>query len=365
MMRKYSALQSSQIDKRTLRSVNHNGDTILLSFLKNSVIDRSDNSKEEYLRAFFFLLGNGAHINACDNEGNSSPYALMDSRTLADSEKRLVFEELLNRGADLESINRNGNTTMISFQIQKVPDLVKPASDPAHNLHFFYWRGVRFRLDDVNARDQNGNSHLHAAINTPAFLVPNDKKELLIRELLNRGVDLESVNNNGDTALLALLKISHLHIARTFRQRAISLLLDGGANPNACDHNDKSCLFLALWSGDLDYEENLAIVTELLNRGADIFATTNRGLSIVEWIKNTYCTKLWHNALQGCDKKYQPQVVLLEDHKRSHERNGLKKESFLWTERKYCHKLYHGDLSIPNIPQCQNPRCDWLSKYWT
>ncbi|WP_371220042.1 ankyrin repeat domain-containing protein [Orientia tsutsugamushi] len=156
-----------------------------------------------YTNKLKFLLDNGANVNLMDNDGYTALH-------YASARGRIdVVEFLLNNNAD---INITGKNTVVHFAAKNgYKDMVQFWLDRYPNM--------------INLQDNDGNTALHLVakhrftilphdIHTPNHIGADDydKRFIDVAEmLLNRGVDTNIQNNDGNTALhLALLSYSGL-----------------------------------------------------------------------------------------------------------------------------------------------------------
>ena len=146
---------------------------------------------------------------------------------------------------------------------------------------------------DINQRDQEGNTVLHAVLN-PRYSIKT------IQKLLNAGADINARNSNGDTPLLVLLQqlnsilhpgsddpdyipfpdsseeknIQHTECdAESFFTEAIPLLLNAGADVNICNNHDDTPLIIACRYG------GSTIQKMLIAAGADVNYRDGNGVT--------------------------------------------------------------------------------------
>lgn len=128
-------------------------------------------------------------------------------------------------------------------------------------LHMTHWNDV----------DEYGRSKLHYAANYGAIH--------LVEFLLDEGVDINAQDINGWTALHFSAKNNYFEI--------IDVLLENKANPNLCDKQGNSPLWLAV----INAEGKYAGVKSLLRNKADPYHKNNHGRSPIS-IANPIKTEL-------------------------------------------------------------------------
>jgi len=106
-------------------------------------------------------------------------------------------------------------------------------------------------IDDANVahRADNGNTLLHEAAGSG--------RPELAKELIDRGIDVDTQNGGGQTPLLKALELENYDV--------VKVLLDAGADPNILDNNRRSPLAMALKKGKAARES----MKLLLECGAD------------------------------------------------------------------------------------------------
>ncbi|MDR1429990.1 MAG: ankyrin repeat domain-containing protein, partial [Spirochaetaceae bacterium] len=112
---------------------------------------------------------------------------------------------------------------------------------------------------DVNARDAKGNTAMH-------IIMPADRELEGLRLLFENGAQPNFRDDHGDTPL-------HIALTVNMDQEVILALLEGGAGLDIRNIEGKTPLYTAL-----EKNRNYAIPL-FLERGADIFAADNRGIS--------------------------------------------------------------------------------------
>ena len=157
---------------------------------------------------------------------------------------------------------------------------------------------------DINQRDQEGNTVLHAVLN-PRYSIKT------IQKLLNAGADINARNSNGDTPLLVLLQqlnsilhpgsddpdyipfpdsseeksIQHTECdAESFFTEAVLRLLNAGADVNIRNNHGDTPLIIAC-----RYHGGSAILKMLIAAGADVNYRGGNGVTpLMDMLQNTY-----------------------------------------------------------------------------
>jgi len=149
--------------------------------------------------------------------------------------------DLLEKGADINAQNNNGNTPL---------HVAVWSSDPAMVVTRLIEKGA-----DINAQDNNGL--------TPQYQAAMLRNLKMVMLLLEKGADKEAQNNDGNTPL---------HVATHSGNEAMAtLLLHNGADIEAQNNDGNTPLHVATHSG------NETMATLLLQKGADIEAQDNKG----------------------------------------------------------------------------------------
>tara|TARA_R110002050_G_C8686250_1_gene493423 strand:+ start:61 stop:666 length:606 start_codon:yes stop_codon:yes gene_type:complete len=142
---------------------------------------------------------------------------------------------------------------------------------------------------DLNEYLENSNSILINAVNCSSEFHDTNEQLELINYLLENNADVNFRNDNGFNAL---------HISLAYHNLSkVSLILIKKGNPNVNDverKNGNSPIFTAIREYGLTWREEqkevnqlrFEIITELLNRGAELDKTNNHGINARTWIKN-------------------------------------------------------------------------------
>ena len=110
-----------------------------------------------------------------------------------------------------------------------------------------------------------------------------------VTNLIKRGADLEAKNNNGQTALMmSVLSLSvnqsDMHAPSYSKQhnrweQVIKTLVENGADVNTVDNQGASALFLAIFSNDV------VLCRYLIKAGADVNHRLPNGISLLRFAK--------------------------------------------------------------------------------
>ncbi|KAI9871021.1 MAG: hypothetical protein M1830_003524, partial [Pleopsidium flavum] len=232
------------------------------------------------------LLKHGANPSAIDETGSTPLHYLRRRKSEG------VLNLLVKSGADIDAVSRDGRTPLIAA-----------AAGQYLQTEIFKEHGA-----DFNHTDEDGNTALHFACrswcleqsdmkkwlavanptvqnnlgHTCLFNLPwNNGAELVdsIPLLMHRGVDLETRDHLGRTALL--------HAACNGAKTFVQGLVQHGADVTAKDFQGKRVLHLLATSrvcyydaGAADIQEKVKLIRSLVEAGADIQAVDHAGNTI-------------------------------------------------------------------------------------
>lgn len=202
------------------------------------------------------------------------------------NDKDLRFTDfLISKGMSLKDVDGNGNTAFDyaarSGNVELLKTLLKKGVKPTDNALLMAAQGTRrgangieiykYLAEDVKlkpaATNTNGQTVLHALVRRP-------DQTAIIQYFLDKGVDVNKADNDGNTAFMN---------AASGRDIALlELLLPKVKNINAVNAKGESALTAAIKSGSAE------TVTLLLNKGADINVKDKDGNNLAYYLVQSY-----------------------------------------------------------------------------
>lgn len=149
-----------------------------------------------------------------------------------------IVKFLIDKGAKLDSLDKEGNTSLHIVVKGTNIDMMKVLME----------KGA-----EINAKNNEGATPLHTAVR---FTCSNKVLELL----LEKGADVEAKTAEGLTPL-------HEAAVRFTSNNALNILIDHGANINCRDNLERTPLYLAVFEGQVPQ------VKTLLKLKADVHCT--------------------------------------------------------------------------------------------
>jgi ankyrin repeat protein len=191
-------------------------------------------------QAVEFLVAKGADVNVRSSEGRTPLFDAVDVGN------RDVAALLVSRGADVNIRDRNGQMSLDAALSRNDTAMAKllTAKGAEGSIYTFARLGdldrVRACLEkgaDVNARDPNGQTALHVAVNNEH----RDVAELLI----SKGADVNAKDGRGDTPLICAVEKGD--------RNTVTLLVTKGADVNYTPRDDYLPLLHSMvWAGDVN-----------------------------------------------------------------------------------------------------------------
>lgn len=278
-----------------------NADEALLSLAKIRKAGQDVESKPNMIETFHYLLNRGANVEAVDTDGNSSlHYASRGGHVFL---VKLLYE----RGAGINVTNNKGYTSLHN------------AASGGHTavMEFLLSKGARLEQRD-KARHHTA---LHCAVsydrpqtvefllqigakietrsklsNTPLILAADWGLVTVADVLLKHGAKLEADGGDGRTPLHAAALKGHVAM--------IEYLLNNGASIESKDEEGSTPLIYAVCRG-----HRLAI-NQLLAAGADITARNNYGDTILHALYSNRHDNCEHRYCVFCTHSETPRAIL-------------------------------------------------------
>ena len=160
------------------------------------------------------LINRGMDVNTVDRQGNT----LLMQAVQRDLPK--LFDYLLQRRARLNSHNRNGESALSLAAYMGHEIYVRRLVEAGAEVNFYGWSPLAY-----------------AAFNGHAGIVDY---------LLKHGADVDGKTENGSTALFFAARFGHMNV--------VKLLLDHDADPGIENENDETAVDWALKSRNTDIE---------------------------------------------------------------------------------------------------------------
>ncbi|KAL2830494.1 ankyrin repeat-containing domain protein [Aspergillus cavernicola] len=188
-----------------------------------------------------------------------------------------IVRKLLEGGTDLESMDENDHTPLmsaiLSYKNQEMAQILLDAGATTNSKHS---HGDTLLIPNIGCSTRkrgSGRILLHAGADIHTR--DNGSKQALswaaschnidiVRLLIRQGVDLEARDGNGRTAIVSAVLCEH--------QKVVEVLLDAGADTNTEDNDGDTVLVRAIAL------QNTELVRLLIKRGADTEARDNSRL---------------------------------------------------------------------------------------
>ena len=139
--------------------------------------------------------------------------------------------------------------------------------------------------------DAFGNSVLHIAAS-----LPDDTAQMLIQKALDKGIDINAQNRNGQRPLMSAVKAMIKTKDKNGRRNImanIKFLLDKGADINAQDNNGQTALHFACLS------TVAALLTFLLNKNPNVFLLDKKGNRAAKYLRTPEMKEIYEKYLRG------------------------------------------------------------------
>ncbi|WP_264706418.1 ankyrin repeat domain-containing protein [Wolbachia endosymbiont (group B) of Colias croceus] len=187
--------------------------------------------------------------------------------------------DLINKGDDVNARDNRGNTPLhlavLADKLQVVEKLIEGGADVnAKNNHGatpLHWAALNQNVNIVEKLIEKGANvnEKNKYDNVPLHYAAVYGSLSVIEKLIEKGADINAKSSNGDTPLHLATKNSHLDV--------LEKLIKEGANVNERNKYGNIPLHWAASYG------RLSIVEELIEKGADINAKNNNGNTPLHW----------------------------------------------------------------------------------
>ncbi|BET36035.1 MULTISPECIES: ankyrin repeat domain-containing protein [Wolbachia] len=187
--------------------------------------------------------------------------------------------DLINKGDDVNARDNRGNTPLhlavLADKLQVVEKLIEGGADVnAKNNHGatpLHWAALNQNVNILEKLIEKGANvnEKNKYDNVPLHYAAGYGSLSVIEKLIEGGADVNAKNNNGDTLLHLATKNSHLDV--------LEKLIKEGANVNERNKYGNIPLHWAASYG------RLSIVEELIEGGADVNAKNNNGNTPLHW----------------------------------------------------------------------------------
>lgn len=212
--------------------------------------------RHDKIQVMVYLLEQGADPTVAkefnpEQAGFTLPMYIV-KRSASTSAKIKLLTLLKDKGADLNALNTRGENVLF---------LAAQASPPDYELmNWLMTQGVSARI--INQQEQ---SILHLLIASYWQLpgnkaVQQEKRQQLLATLIQQGLNLNARDMNGRSAL---------HYALDNHLEWVEALLVAGINPNLQSNTEQSALYLALQRFMKSQDQNLNLIKNLLAHKAD------------------------------------------------------------------------------------------------
>lgn len=209
-----------------------------------------------------FLIENGADVNIKNKYGENVLFGLfyghnLLSRIIPRTKDKLIiqiFDKLYDNGIDLNSINTNGDSFLSLLIRCRDVDGVKYLLDKNININ-------------INIKDRRGDNVL-------VPLIAGDYDVNIIGRFIDKGLDVNNQNNNGDTALFCAITYGRI--------KHVKFLISRGANINITNNLGRHSLLIA------SIFEKDDIIYELIESGVNINIKDNDGDNVIMTYQNLH-----------------------------------------------------------------------------
>ncbi|KAF7155865.1 hypothetical protein CNMCM5623_008745 [Aspergillus felis] len=185
----------------------------------------------------------------------------------AENGHEAMVKQLLDKGADIDTRDKNGQTPLLLAAANgyeaAVKQLLEKGADPDSRTYDYGFTPLylatlgKYEAVVKQLLEQGADPDLEDGYGqTPLLAAAHNGYEALVKLLLEKGADPDLKDDDGQTALILAAENGY--------EAVVKLLLEKGADPDLKDNDGQTALILAAENG---YE---AVVKLLLDKGADI-----------------------------------------------------------------------------------------------
>jgi len=224
--------------------------------------------KNDNINIVKYLINQGTTINKNNSSNN-------DLSVTVESNNECIIKYLKENGGDINKSEKDGYY-IIKFYNEFIENFLKTKCNDhdSHDESDLDEDNIKLLEFYKNRHSPSKNNHHSTKYNKTSKM--NEEKQKVIqlfkaieleaiekiKELVDWGIDIDEINDNGDTPLIFSIKNENLDM--------VKFLLDLSANPNQEDDFGKTPLIYAIES------ENMPIIRCLVDRGATIAQNNNK-----------------------------------------------------------------------------------------
>jgi len=255
--------------------------------------------RDFYLKIIKALLQKGANLDIKNRNGNTP---LIEAAKYTDTE---IIKLLIDAGANTNNINiqnNNGDTALMYASHNNNPEIVKMLLDNDANPNIqdqdgntaLIWAAKHTYIDIVFVKGGNPDIQKEKTAFNLAAIRNNTK---IVQMLLDKGANPDIQNIKGKTALIKAAKYNNIEI--------VQILLDKDANPNIQNNEGDTALIWAVRN------HNPEIVQILLGEGANLDIQNRDGRTALIEAVQSY-SKFFEIVQAPLDKGANPNLLYLE-----------------------------------------------------